>query len=283
MTKVGLLHPGAMGISVGASAQNSGCTVYWAAAGRSLHTRQRAEEHNLREVETLAELVQQCEVILSVCPPHAAEEVAQEVLEAGFHGLYLDANAISPERSRRIGHMVSEHGGRFVDGGIVGGPAWEPGTTWLYLSGQEAATAAACFTAGPLETEILAGGIGQASALKMCFAAYTKGTTALLAAILATADAEGVRATLNKQWERSWPGFAEQTEKRVRQVTAKAWRFAGEMEEIVATFEAAAVPNGFYTAAAELYERLAHFKEASATPTLENVLSAVRTGVNSSD
>ncbi len=276
MTKIGILHPGAMGISVAASAKNSGAEVYWVSAGRSDETRQRAEEHGLQEVGTIDELTQQCEVIVSVCPPHAAEEVAQQVMQAGFNGLYVDGNAISPERSRRIGRIVSEGGGRFVDGGIVGGPAWKAGTTWLYLSGDGADTAAACFAAGPLETEILSGGIGQASALKMCFAAYTKGTTALLAAVLATAEAEGVREPLNAQWERYWEGFAAETEMRVRRVTAKAWRFAGEMEEIAATLEAADVPGGFHTAAAELYQRLADFKGAAETPSIEAVLAALR-------
>lgn len=276
MTKIGILHPGAMGISVAASAKNSGAEVYWVSAGRSDETRQRAEEHGLQEVGTIDELTQQCEVIVSVCPPHAAEEVAQQVMQAGFNGLYVDGNAISPERSRRIGRIVSEGGGRFVDGGIVGGPAWKAGTTWLYLSGDGADTAAACFAAGPLETEILSGGIGQASALKMCFAAYTKGTTALLAAVLATAEAEGVREPLNTQWERYWEGFAAETEMRVRRVTAKAWRFAGEMEEIAATLEAADVPGGFHTAAAELYQRLADFKGAAETPSIEAVLAALR-------
>ncbi|MCB0034484.1 MAG: NAD(P)-dependent oxidoreductase [Anaerolineales bacterium] len=276
MTKIGILHPGAMGISVAASAKNSGAEVYWVSAERSDETRQRAEEHGLQEVGTVDELTQQCEVIVSVCPPHAAEEVARQVMQASFSGLYVDGNAISPERSRRIGRIVSEAGGRFVDGGIVGGPAWKAGTTWLYLSGDGADTAAACFAAGPLETEILSGGIGQASALKMCFAAYTKGTTALLAAVLATAEAEGVREPLNGQWERYWDGFAAETEMRVRRVTAKAWRFAGEMEEIAATLEAADVPGGFHTAAAELYQRLAHFKGAAETPSIEAVLAALR-------
>ena len=73
----------------------------------------------------------------------------------------------------------------FVDGGIVGGPAWEPGKTWLYLSGERAADVQPYFSAGPLETEVVGDVVGVASALKMCYASYTKGTTALLSTILA--------------------------------------------------------------------------------------------------
>ncbi len=127
----------------------------------------------------------------------------------------------------------------FVDGGIIGGPAWDPGETWLYLSGHEveAKRIADCFSAGLLETSIIGDEIGKASAFKMCYASYTKGTTALLTSILALSEAQGVRPELMAQWERDWPGFPTQTESRARRVTAKAWRFAGEMDEIASTFE----------------------------------------------
>src|SRR6185436_14581844 len=101
--------------------------------------------------------------------------------------------AISPQRAERIGHAVTDAGAAFVDGGIIGGPAWKPGSTWLYLSGVDADKAAAYFSAGPLETQVIGEAIGKASALKMCFAAYTKGTTALLCAVLGAAEALDVR------------------------------------------------------------------------------------------
>ena len=112
----------------------------------------------------------------------------------------------------------------------------------------------------------------------MCYAAYTKGTTALLSAILATAEVDGVRPELMVQWERDWPGFPAQAEGRARRVTAKAWRFAGEMEEISATFSEAGLPGGFHAAAADLYRRLAHFKDAAELPSLEEVLASLARG-----
>ena len=276
MTTIGILHPGAMGISVAATAKNSGHDVIWASAGRSGATAARAAEHGLRDVGTLAALCAEAEAIISVCPPHAAEAVADEVLGLGFRGLLLDANAIAPQRARQIGDKVAAANGRFVDGGIIGGPAWKPGTTWLYLSGEGAETAVSFFTAGPLETELLAGDIGQASALKMCFAAYSKGTTALLAGILAAADSLGVWPALQTQWRRYGSELADGATEDVRRVTAKAWRFAGEMEEIAATLAAAGVPGEFHAAAAEIYGRLAAFKDAPAVPELADVLAALR-------
>jgi 3-hydroxyisobutyrate dehydrogenase-like beta-hydroxyacid dehydrogenase len=273
--KVGILHPGNMGISIAASAKNSGCQVYWASEGRSPQSHERARRFDLYDAGTVAHLCATCSILVSVCPPHAAEEVAELVLEHNFSGLYLDANAISPERVVRIGEKIEAAGATFVDGGIIGGPAWEPGQTWLYLSGQQAAPIAACFSAGPLETAILGEVAGKASALKMCYAAWTKGSTALLSAIVAAADTLEVWEELQQQWERDWPGFADRTVQRVRRVTAKAWRFAGEMDEISATLQAAGLPGEFHAGAADLYRRLARFKDAKATPSLAEVIAAL--------
>ncbi len=273
--RIGFLHPGDMGISIAASAQNSGTEIYWASEGRSPETQARAAKYGLRDAKTLANVCAECAIIVSVCPPHAAEQVAQQVLAAGFGGMYLDANAIAPQRAERIGADMAAAGVSFVDGGIIGGPAWNPGSTWLYLAGPQADQIAACFAAGPLETQVLGAQIGRASALKMCFAAYTKGTTALLCAILATAEDLGVRGDLEQHWMRDEPQFADEVSQRVRRVTAKAWRFAGEMDEIASTFRAAGMPGEFHAAAANVYRRLADFKTARSAPALEDVLAAL--------
>lgn len=277
--RVGFLHPGAMGISLAASAQNSGHEVYWASAGRSVQTRERASEHALIDAQTLERLCETCSVIVCVCPPHAAEEVAHQVLARSFKGMYMDANAIAPQRAQRIGQSMQDAGVAFVDGGIIGGPAWEAGKTWLYLSGKEAQRMADCFSGGPLETSVIGESVGKASALKMCFAAYTKGTSALLCTILAAAEELDIREELEAQWSRNGSDFAEQTQARVRRVTAKAWRFAAEMDEIATTFKAAGLPGGFHEAAGDIYQRIAHFKGQSEVPALHEVLAAlIRSG-----
>lgn len=272
---IGIQHPGEMGVSVAASARNSGHAVYWASQGRSPETRRRSEEQKFIDVGTVAELCRACSILISVCPPHAAEEVAGQVLAQSFKGLYLDANAISPQRAVRMSKAMETAGIAFVDGGIIGGPAWKPGTTWLVLSGRQAQRISGCFTAGPLQTEIISEEIGQASALKMCYAAYSKGTTALLAAVLGAAENLGVRSDLERQWSHDDPDFPAQTAQRVRRVTAKAWRFAGEMDEIAATFAQAGLPDGFHQAAAEIYARLAGFRGRSDTPDLDEVLETL--------
>ncbi len=269
---IGILHPGEMGISVAASAQNSGRAVFWVSEGRSERTRARAKEHNLTDVGSLIRLCEDCSIILSICPPHAAEEVAWQVADAGFKGLYLDANAIAPQRSKKIGQLMQAGGIDFVDGGIIGGPAWERGMTRLYLSGRRADQIAACFANGPLETKVVGEEIGKASALKMCYAAYSKGTAALLSAILAAAESNGVRSELYQEWDMDEDGFSEQVNRRARRVTAKAWRFEGEMREIADTFGEAGLPGGFHEAAAEIFHRMAGFKDSPKQPEVREIL-----------
>ena len=275
MSKIGILHPGEMGISVAASAIHSGHEVYWSSQGRSSETRARAEKYGLIEAGSLIQLCEMCEIILSVCPPHAAEDTAQSVIDAGFKGLYVDANAIAPQRSIRIGQDMESTGMRFVDGGIIGGPAWKPKETWLYLSGAHAEEITRCFVNGPLETKVISAEIGKASALKMCYAAYSKGTTALLAATLATADSLGVREDLYQQWDRDDMDFSNQVNQRVRRVTAKAWRFEGEMKEIATTFREAGLPGGFHEAAAEIYNRMTGLRDIASSSVMDEILAAI--------
>ena len=95
----------------------------------------------------------------------------------------------------------------------------------------------------------------------MVFAAYTKGTTALLTTILAVAKKEGVLANLENQWGEEFTG---RTHSQVTRSTAKAWRFEGEMREIAATFDSAGFSCGFHEAAADIFSRLGVFKETPA-------------------
>ncbi|HEY2383789.1 MAG TPA: DUF1932 domain-containing protein [Terriglobia bacterium] len=277
---VGILHPGEMGISIAASAKNSGCDVYWASQGRSASTRERVAKVGLHEAATVAELCGKCGIVISVCPPHAAEDVANEVIRSGFRGLFVDANAIAPQRTEKIAEAMTKADVAFVDGGIIGFPAWKPHTTCLYLSGPRSDEAALCFSAGPLDTKVLGDQIGKASALKMCYAANTKGTVALLAAIVATAENLGVREALFEQWKHDDPALPGQVEKRIQANAPKAWRFVGEMEEISRTFHAAGTPGEFHAGAADIYARLARFKDAKTPPALEDILAALTEGVN---
>jgi len=271
---LGILHPGEMGITVALTAQNSGYQVHWASEGRSPQTRTRADKIALIDVQSLADLSATCSTLICVCPPGAAFEVAEQVAKFDFSGLYIDANAISPQQSQQIAGSMQVAGITYVDGSIIGPPAYKENTTRMYLSGVQADKAAAYFSAGPMAVNVIGESIGQASALKMCYAAYTKGTSALLCAILAAAEALEVRQELLSEWSQSGSTLSEEAIARVRRVTAKAWRFEGEMEQIATTFKSVRIPDGFHTAAAEIYSRLSGYKDLP-LPDLDDVLTTL--------
>lgn len=269
--KIALLHPGAMGASLGAALVAAGHEVRWLSEGRGAATRQRAVAAGMTAVASLQDLVGTSDAVISVCPPHAAVDVATAVAGTGYRGPYLDANAIAPATARALAEVV---GPAFIDGGIVGPPAQRPGTTRLYVSGDAAGQVAGWFGDGALGVHLVPGPPGTASALKMCYAAYTKGVSALLLAIRALAEAEGVTASLLEEWARSQPDLTARSEGAARGTAGKAWRFVGEMEQIAATFEARSLPGGFHRAAAAVYDRMRSLKDLQ-EPELDAVLAAL--------
>ena len=265
--------PGEMGSAVAATVRNSGYEVCWVSEGRSHRTRARAESAGFTDAGTLAHLCETCPVILSVCPPEFAADLADQVLAHGFRGTYLDANAISPAHKQEIAARMQASGVRFVDGGIIGLPPKANGQTWLYLSGEHADSIACCFQAGPMEVEVIGTEVGKASALKTCYAAQNKGAIALLIAVMGAADRMGVLEELRREWAR--PGrVGGHNESHILRAAPKAWRWGPEMHEIAATFESAGMPPEFHQAAAEIYERLREFKDTN--PSIEEVLKKLR-------
>jgi 3-hydroxyisobutyrate dehydrogenase-like beta-hydroxyacid dehydrogenase len=271
MTTIGLLHPGEMGASVGASGRTSGHRVVWASQGRGAETAKRAASADLEDAGTVAAVVGASDVVLSVCPPHAALDVARSVAGHGFRKLYVDGNAVSPATSREIARIVEAAGATYVDGGIIGPPPDKPGTTRLYLSGASAERVKVLFDGGPLEAIVLPGELTAASAIKMCYAAWTKGSQALLMAVRALATAEGVDEALLAEWHRSQAELPKRSENAAKGTARKAWRWVAEMDEIAATFAADGLPDGFHRASSELYRRMASYKDAAVPPSIEDV------------
>lgn len=244
---------------------------FWASAGRSSDSRQRAEANGLEDAGTIDDLVDSVDTIVSVCPPAAATEVAEAVASAGFTGTYIDANAISPERAHAIAPLFE----RFVDGGIVGPPPVQPGTTRMYLSGPDAEVVAERWEGSMLDARPLGNDVGAASALKMAYAAWTKGSAALLLLTNALADAYGVGDPLHTEWDLSQPVLVDRSRAAAASALHKAWRFEGEMLEIANTFEAAGMPNGFHEAAAEVYRRIAEV-DMPRSADVADVIAALR-------
>lgn len=240
-----------MGAAIGSVLRQRGVEVLWASRGRSAATAERAERAGLRDVGTVADLADSSDVVVSVCPPHAALEVAREV--AGFAGVYVDANAVSPATARRLATVIEDGGGRLVDGGIVGAPPSPDSSTRLYLSGADARRVALLFAGTPVDARVLSLRVGDASALKMTYAAWTKGTAALLLAVREVARSEGVAEQLLDEWRSSLPELPGRLEAAAGSAERKGWRWVAEMEEIAATFAAAGQPDGFHRAAADVF------------------------------
>jgi 3-hydroxyisobutyrate dehydrogenase-like beta-hydroxyacid dehydrogenase len=271
-----------MGVTIGAAAAAGGARVLWASAERSPSTRRRAAEAGLDDVQTLPAAVRASGVVLSVCPPHAAVELARAVAAEKFSGIYVDANAVSRATAEEIGAIVNAAGASFVDGGIIGPPVRQSKTTRLYLSGERATEVAALFQGSLLDARAIGTAPGAASALKIAYAAWTKCTDVLLLAIRAYAAHEEIDRALLEEWAISQPGLEKKSARAAAVAVPKAWRYVGEMREIAEAFESAGLSGGFHLAAAELCERLVRFKDQTEPPlSVAAVVPALRDGTTS--
>jgi hypothetical protein len=233
LTRVGLLFPGEMGAAVGTAVRGE---VLWASDGRSDATRRRAAAFT--EVGSLPELVRSSDVVLSICPPAIAEEVARDVFAAGFEGVFVEANAISPARMRRIATL----GPHVVDGSIIAAKGIN-----LYLAGDGAGQIVELFDGSKVKAIDLDVELGAASALKMAFGGWNKIGIALTGQAHAIGAAYGVEAWLEAE------GVPED---RLPRVAGRAWRWAPEMDEIAEVCEELDLPNGIPRGAADFYRRL---------------------------
>jgi Domain of unknown function (DUF1932) len=183
--------------------------------------------------------------------------------------------------------MMEEGGGSYVDGGIIGTPPVVPGFIRFYLSGGRAGEVQRLFAGGPVDARVVGGdglsgrdaaaggdAVVAASAVKMAYASWTKGSAALLLAARALARAEGVEDVLLAEWGGSLPGLAERSDRAAGSAAAKGWRWVAEMEEIAAAMAAAGLPDGFHLAAAEIYRR-AQGASGPEAMTLDVILGAL--------
>jgi 3-hydroxyisobutyrate dehydrogenase-like beta-hydroxyacid dehydrogenase len=248
---VGIAHPGAMGAALGAALKPVAGQVIWAEHGRSHATAKRAELADLVAVPDLASLARRCDLVISICPPHAALDVAREVAAAGDRCLYLDANAVSPDTVHRIGALFGAD--RVVDGSVIGPPAWRRGDAVLWLSGRDAAAVAALFDDSPFVARVLGTELGAASGLKVCFALQSKALPTIWLEIAEAARAFGVQDALRDELGRHGVDLDDTVATITRKAADRAWRWAGEMDEAADAIAALGLPDGFSRAAAQLY------------------------------
>ncbi|KPM50571.1 hypothetical protein ACG83_39130 [Frankia sp. R43] len=275
--RIGLLHPGSMGAQLGKILRAGGHEVKYCRAERSPRTIQRAQEADLRPVNDLEDLCEGTEILLSLCPPEAALDVAQNVVTAGFTGLYVDANAVNPERMGVISSLVTKAGGSIVDGCLIGPVPTRPGTTRLYLAGATHLTdeISVLFASSGLDVVVLDGGVGAASALKIAHSSFAKASRVLAALAHALAAEYGVQQALTGEARRrSRPALAEPDF--FATVAARAWRWAPELAQAGEAYRTVGLPDTMLRGAEELLRTWGEHKDIEHAP-LDQLLRELRT------
>jgi L-threonate 2-dehydrogenase len=279
MMRIAVVATGEMGGGIASRLKARGAAVFTTLAGRSEASRKRATGAGIAVIDDDAALIESVEIFLSVVPPARARALAERFAPAlarmGGKILYADCNAIAPETVRAIAKIVAATGAAFADGGIIGGPPAgnDPGPR-LYASGEGAVRLAELARFG-LDVRPMEGGIGAASALKMSYAALTKGLTALGVAAGQGAAAAGVTASLRAELAASQPALLAWLARGVPRMYPKAYRFVGEMEEIARFLGDAGAAQMFLGAAGAYEEVAASWEEAGAAAALLRGLGAV--------
>jgi len=266
---VAILSPGDMGNAVGKMLIDQGVRVVAALDERSPRTRQLAAQAGIEDVGSIDQLVQTAQVVLSILVPAQATAAAQQVADALTRHpndlLYVDCNAIAPTTVAAIDQIITGAGGRFADAGIIGPPPRDFASTRIYASGPQVAPFVQLRDYG-LNVIDLGGAVGRASAFKMCYAALTKGTTALQTQLLTAAAAYDLSAELAAEFSNSQAHALGQMERGLPSMAAKAHRWVGEMEEIAKTFAAIGLPPETFIGAAEIYRYVSSTSLGKLTP-----------------
>ena len=282
---VAILSPGDMGHAVGRALGEHGLDVITCLRGRSQRTRSLAREGNIRDLPSLEDLVSQADLVLSILVPAEAVSVARQVADAlratGAETPFADCNAISPKTTQSMDAIITSAGGLYIDGGIIGGPPGRGAPPRFYVSGQYAGMMSELDGKG-IDVRPLGDAIGRASGIKMCYAAMTKGTSALYVAQLTAAEAMGLSEELADELRSSQPEVYRRMESSIPGLPANAFRWIGEMEEIASAFEQVGVTSHFHKGAAEVFRLLSETPFARESPeavdrgrTLSETISAL--------
>ncbi|MBI4295587.1 MAG: NAD(P)-dependent oxidoreductase [Chloroflexi bacterium] len=291
LRKVGLLSPGDMGHTVGRALIEHGMPVITCLAGRSQRTQTLAKASGIESVPTYEQLVSETDMVLSILVPSEAKNAALTVAKAlratGKQMVYVDCNAIAPATVREIGEIIRSAGSRFVDVGILGAPPTREGITRFYASGADVGEFQELSRYG-LDIRVAGTEIGQASGIKMTYAALTKGIAALSTELLVAAWQMGLYKPLREELRASQPELYRLMERSLLSMPTKARRWVGEMEEIARTFGDLGLTPKTYKGAADVYRFVGESSLADETPEtydknrtlaeLINILATARPG-----
>ena len=256
---IGIMSPGDMGHSVGQVLKQHGFDIGTCLEGRSERTRRLALASGFNIAPDLSELVKKSDLIMSILVPseskHLAMEMADSIRQVGKDIYFADCNAVSPNTALELSDVINNAGGRFIDGGIIGGPPTRGEKTRFYLSGEHASIMK-CLDGKGITIKLVGDRIGQASGIKMCYAALTKGTSTLQVALLTVAQKLGLTDCLREELAYSQQTNLNLMESGISRLPSNAHRWIGEMDEIAKTFEEVGVTPNFHLGAVEIYKLL---------------------------
>ncbi len=279
---VGIVSPGDMGQAIAGRLKESGFNVHAALDGRSERTRTLARAAGLNDCGSMEKLVATCELVISVINPGEALNVARQAAAAmkktGRKIAFADLNAVSPQTARESDHMIREAGGMFIDGGIIGPPPrGEKDKPRIYVSGPDAYLFEQIKHLN-LQVRVMSERIGDASGVKMCYAAMTKGTTALAVELLVAARKLGVEQALEKELRESRNDVFDWQVKTIAVMPPKAYRWVPEMQEIAKTFGELGMTRRIFEGATDMYEMVAATPLGKESP--EQARKVGRTGLD---
>ena len=256
ISTVAILSPGDMGHAVGQRLRENELNVVTCLAGRSERTRSLAGKAGIRDVASMEELVEQSDLIMSMtvsaAVPSLCRDVAAAIRSTGSDTLFAECNAIAPQLTRELEPVITDAGGRFVDVSIIGGPPRPGYSPHFYTSGDYASEFVQLNNFG-LDVLKLEGDIGQASGIKMCYAAMTKGTSALYSELLMAAELMGLTEPLLAEFSNGQSAVLQRMERNIPTVPPRSRRWVSEMEEIRDTFAHLGMTPHLFEGVAEMY------------------------------
>ena len=266
---VAILSPGDMGHAVGQLLREHELKVVTCLTGRSQRTKDLAELAGIADVPDLNDMVAQSQIILSISVSEMVPSICQQVADAikatNANVLFAECNAISPQLSRQMEPIITEAGGRYIDASIVGGPPLNGSSPRFYASGDNTAEFEGLANFG-LDVRTAGTEVGQASGIKMCYAAMTKGSSALYSELLMAAEMMGLSDFVIAEFQSSQPAVLQRMERGLPGVPAKARRWVSEMEEIKDTFEHLGLTPHLFQGVADMYRMIGSTSMGDETP-----------------
>ncbi|MCH7621060.1 MAG: NAD(P)-dependent oxidoreductase [Chloroflexi bacterium] len=266
---VAILSPGDMGHAVGRLLREHELRVVTCLTGRSERTRALSQQAGIADVPDMNDLIQQSDLVMSITVSEVAPQVCRQVADAiratRRDILFAECNAIAPSKAIEMEPIISDAGGRFVDVSIIGSPPRNGSSPRFYTSGARATEFEEMAGFG-LDVRNIGPNIGQASGIKMCYAAMTKGTAALHTELLMAAELMGLFQPLQEEFQSGQGAVYQRMERGIPGMPAKSRRWVSEMEEIEATFGQLGMTPHILEGVADMYRLVGDTPLGEETP-----------------